>query len=89
MIFCVEDDREIRDLMLYALGSAGFEARGFADGEAFFRGLEEARPELVMLDIMLPGEDGIEILKKDLPCQTHQSKLHLIPVTSYLLQSCP
>ena len=45
MIFCVEDDREIRDLMLYALGSAGFEARGFADGEAFFRGLEEARPE--------------------------------------------
>ena len=64
MIFCVEDDREIRDLMLYALGSAGFEARGFADGEAFFRGLEEARPELVMLDIMLPGEDGIEILKR-------------------------
>lgn len=64
MIFCVEDDRGIRDLMIYALGSAGFEARGFADGGEFFRGLEEERPELVMLDIMLPGEDGIEILKR-------------------------
>lgn len=64
MIFCVEDDRGIRDLMIYALGSAGFEARGFADSQEFFRGLGEERPELVMLDIMLPGEDGMEILRR-------------------------
>lgn len=64
MIFCVEDDNGIRDLMIYALNSAGFEARGFTDGAEFFRALQTLRPELIMLDIMLPGEDGISILKK-------------------------
>ncbi len=64
MIFCVEDDQAIRDLMLYALRAAGFEARGFSGGAAFFSALEEERPDLAMLDIMLPGEDGIEILKR-------------------------
>ena len=69
MIFCVEDDRAICDLMIYALNSAGFEARGFSDGEELFRALKECgrgqgRPELIMLDIMLPGEDGIAILKR-------------------------
>lgn len=64
MIFCVEDDRAIRDLMIYALNSAGFAARGFPDGASFFRALEEETPQLVMLDIMLPGEDGIAILKR-------------------------
>ena len=64
MIFCVEDDQAIRDLMLYALNAAGFEACGFEDGSALFPALEKKRPELIMLDIMLPGEDGITILKK-------------------------
>lgn len=64
MIFCVEDDTAIRELMIYALGSAGLEAKGFADGAAFFEAMEEEKPELVMLDIMLPGEDGITILRK-------------------------
>lgn len=64
MIYCVEDDQAIRDLMIYALNSAGFEATGFEDGKAFFSAVEKELPELIMLDIMLPGEDGIAILKK-------------------------
>lgn len=64
MIFCVEDDSGIRDLMIYALNSSGFEAEGFADGETLFAALASKTPELIMLDIMLPGEDGISILKK-------------------------
>jgi len=63
-IFIVEDDDSIRDMILYALPSAGFEAEGFADGEAFYAGLRKGLPSLVLLDIMLPGEDGISILKK-------------------------
>lgn len=63
MIFCVEDDSSIRDLMIYTLSSAGFEAEGFADGEALFDALKTMIPQLIMLDIMLPGEDGITILK--------------------------
>lgn len=63
MIFCVEDDQGIRDLMIYALNSAGFEAKGFTDGKGFFGALQTEKPELVMLDIMLPGDDGITILK--------------------------
>ena len=64
MIFCVEDDSSIRDLMIYTLNSAGFNAKGFMDGESFFEALKSDIPQLIMLDIMLPGEDGIEILKK-------------------------
>ncbi len=64
MIFCVEDDAGIRDLMIYTLTASGFEAEGFADAREFFAAMRTARPELVMLDIMLPGEDGISILKK-------------------------
>lgn len=64
MIFCVEDDNAIRDLMIYTLHSAGFEARGFSDGTAFLHALREESPQLVLLDIMLPGEDGISILKR-------------------------
>lgn len=63
MIFCLEDDNSIRDLMLYALHAAGFEAAGFSDGAAFWAAMKQQRPELIMLDIMLPGEDGISILK--------------------------
>lgn len=64
MIFCVEDDNGVRELMIYTLNSAGLKAKGFSDGYAFFHALEEEIPELVMLDIMLPGEDGLEILKR-------------------------
>lgn len=64
MIFCVEDDHAICDLMIYALQSAGFEAKGVPDGLSLFSILEKEIPELIMLDIMLPGEDGITILKK-------------------------
>lgn len=64
MIFCVEDDHAIRDLMIYTLNSAGFETVGLGDGGMLFSVLEQKKPELIMLDIMLPGEDGITILKK-------------------------
>ena len=64
MIYCVEDDGNIRDLMLYALQAAGFEAAGFEDSTPFWEAMKAARPELVILDIMLPEEDGISILKK-------------------------
>lgn len=64
MIYCVEDDGSIRDLMVYALQAAGFSAAGCTDGEEFWQAMRQETPELVMLDIMLPGEDGISILKK-------------------------
>lgn len=65
MIWCVEDDASIRDIEVYALTSTGFEARGFADGDAFWAALQrEASPELVVLDVMLPGTDGIELLRR-------------------------
>ncbi|NLC78319.1 MAG: response regulator transcription factor [Ruminococcaceae bacterium] len=64
MIYIVEDDTEIREMMLYTLKSTGFSAEGFPDASAFWTALEKETPSLVMLDIMLPGEDGIEILKK-------------------------
>lgn len=64
MIFCIEDEDSIRDLMIYTLNGAGFEAKGFADGGELFEALQQEKPRLIMLDIMLPGEDGISILKK-------------------------
>lgn len=64
MIFCVEDDQSIRDLMIYTLKASGFEAMGLEDGEKLFLALEKDIPQLIMLDIMLPGDDGITILKK-------------------------
>lgn len=64
MIYCVEDDSNIRELVVYTLGTTGFDARGFEDGKTFFKALEEELPELVLMDIMLPEEDGIALLKK-------------------------
>lgn len=63
MIFCVEDDRAIRDIEVYTLRVTGFEARGLGDGDELFQALGEERPALVLLDVMLPGRDGVEILK--------------------------
>lgn len=64
MIWCVDDDSTIRDIEVYTLEQTGFEARGFADGDALFQALSAEVPELIILDIMLPGEDGISILKR-------------------------
>ena len=64
MIWCVEDDASIRDIEVYALTSTGFEARGFDDGDSFWDALQSERPELVVLDVMLPGVDGVTLLKR-------------------------
>ena len=64
MIFCVEDDESIQSLELYALRSTGFEARGFTDGDSFWEALHGEQPELVILDVMLPGKSGVELLEK-------------------------
>lgn len=64
MIYCVEDDAAIRDLMIYTLNSAGFEATGFSHSKPFWEALKEHKPQMIMLDIMLPDEDGIAILQK-------------------------
>ena len=64
MIWCVEDDASIRDIEVYALNSAGLPARGFEDGAAFWAALEGERPDLVVLDVMLPGVDGLELLRR-------------------------
>ncbi len=64
MIWCVEDDASIRDIELYALDSAGFESRGFEDGLTFWNALKSEKPDLILLDVMLPHMDGIELLTK-------------------------
>ena len=64
MIWCVEDDGSIRDIEVYALQSAGLAARGFADGSSFWEAVQRERPDLVVLDIMLPGVDGVELLRR-------------------------
>ena len=64
MIYCVEDDGNIRELVVYTLNTAGMEARGFEDGKSFMEALAFETPELILLDIMLPGEDGLSLLKK-------------------------
>ena len=63
MIWCVEDDSSIRDIEVYALTSTGFEARGFEDGDSFWNELQSEQPDLVVLDVMLPGKDGVTLLK--------------------------
>jgi two-component system alkaline phosphatase synthesis response regulator PhoP len=64
VIYCVEDDGNIRDLIVYTLNATGFLAKGFSEPKSFYEALEEKLPELVILDIMLPEEDGLKILGK-------------------------
>ena len=64
MIYCVEDERNIRELVIYTLTGGGFEAKGFENGADMEAALSEEMPELILLDIMLPGENGMDILKK-------------------------
>ncbi|MGI6436976.1 MAG: winged helix-turn-helix domain-containing protein [Sphaerochaeta sp.] len=62
MIYCVEDDASIREIELYTLRSTGFNAEGFADSKAFFEAIDKELPKLIILDVMLPNMDGVEIL---------------------------
>jgi len=64
MIYCVEDDYDVQNLILYTLRSSGFEVKGFTEGSELFKELANNKPDLIMLDIMLPNEDGLSILKK-------------------------
>lgn len=64
MIYCVEDDDNIRELVIYTLETTGLKAKGFAEGTAFMEALAFDTPELILLDIMLPGDDGLELLRK-------------------------
>lgn len=64
MIYCVEDDMNIRELVAYALKTSGYDAIGFENAAEFYKGLKDGNPDLILLDIMLPDEDGISILKK-------------------------
>lgn len=64
MIYCVEDDSGIRNMMVYTLAASGFEAEGLPDGKALFEALARTPCDLILLDIMLPGEDGLRILEK-------------------------
>lgn len=64
MIWCVEDDSRIREIEVYVLRSSGFETKDFENGKDFLKALENDTPELILLDVMLPEIDGIELLKK-------------------------
>ena len=81
MIYLLEDDDSIRDLVIYTLGSQGMEAKGFPRPSAFWEAMAEHTPSLVLLDIMLPEEDGISVLKK-LRSSARTSKLPVIMLTA-------
>ncbi len=81
MIFCVDDDKTIRDIEVYTLEATGFNAVGFGDAEELFEALKTQKPELIVLDIMLPGKDGVEILK-ELRSDPRTKKIPVIMATA-------
>lgn len=81
MIYYVEDDRSIRELVVYTLQNTGFDAVGFENGEKFFSALQNTKPNLILLDIMLPGEDGMKIMKR-LRSDISTRKIPIIMVTA-------
>ena len=81
MIYCVEDERNIRELLVYTLETTGFEAEGFETGVEFDAAMKKSLPELILLDIMLPGEDGYNILKR-LKSDTRTRDIPVIMVTA-------
>lgn len=81
MIYYVEDDANIRELVVYTLNQVGLPARGFPDGKAFLAALSEEPPALALLDIMLPGEDGLELLRR-LRANAATAKLPVIMITA-------
>lgn len=81
MIYLVEDDESIRELVIYTLKSQGFEAQGFERPSMFWKALEKEYPALLLLDVMLPEEDGISILKK-LRMRPDTRKLPIIMLTA-------
>ena len=81
MIYIVEDDENIRELIVYTLQNTGFESRGFYNGPAFWQAVLSQIPAMVILDIMLPGEDGLSILKK-LRGSVYTSKLPVMILTA-------
>ena len=81
MIYLLEDDDSIRELVIYTLNSQGMEARGFARPSAFWEAMGEQTPSLALLDVMLPEEDGISVLKK-LRASAHTARLPIIMLTA-------
>lgn len=81
LVYCVEDDENIRELVRYALCGQKFQAEAFPDGPSFWKAMEEKKPDLVLLDIMPPGESGLDILKK-LRSQPATSGLPVIMLTA-------
>ena len=81
MIWCVDDDNTIRDIEVYALTQTGFEAKGFSDGISMLEALKTEKPELIVLDIMMPGMDGVEVLK-EIRSRTDTRKIPVIMATA-------
>ena len=81
MIYCVEDETNIRELLVYTLQTTGFEAKGLSCGRELWNSLETEKPELILLDIMMPGEDGYSILKK-LRADQNTKEIPVIMVTA-------
>jgi len=81
MIYIVEDDRNIQEIELFAIRNSGFEAAGFETAQGFWRAMEEKLPELILLDIMLPDEDGISILRR-LRARSETKRIPVMLVTA-------
>lgn len=81
MIYCLEDERNIRELIVYTLQSSGFDAIGFGNSKGLFEAVNREKPELILLDIMLPEENGLSVLKK-LKASMTTSEIPVIMVTA-------